>query len=192
MKSNSLIKGISLSIIFWVIGILTGVTISKWSLLSDGFYEFKLIDIIRLLITLSIAWLIAFYIRNKVNLSLKKREMIVDVISNFQKIVDDIFDKGNEYIDNPDEKSQRLINICFNSASVSLDMVSDVVGLIPFLPKEKINNLQSGYFQFKASLTDSPFGQKTPIYTDDQIYHFVKSYQALTVDIQKTKLSIYS
>ena len=175
-----------------LIGITLGVLITNWPATSPIFLEMRLIQIIQLLITVLLAIFIAYFVQTLVSKSLRKREMISELISRFQSKISDVFNLGDSYIREPDrEKQQRIIS--------SLKAASMMLGVIEDIRKDKVgrgliqyDGLKKDFLEFKEALTDSPFGEKDPIYGENAYRKFELKYTTLSHLLHKTIFMLYA
>jgi len=149
-------------------------------------------QILQLLLTILIAVFIVYFINSLVNRDLKKRDIIFDLINTFQNGITEIFTLGNSYIIQPDLEKERRIKSSFKAASILLSVIKDIKRDELMEKIFEDDRLVNHFFKFKIFLTDSPFGEKEPAYSESDVNDFQHKYGILLSYLYRCKLKIYS
>lgn len=186
------IASLLLIILGVLVGIPIGVIIINWGIAGSSFLEVKLIQILELLLTILIAVFVVYFINSLVNRDLKKRDILFDLINAFQDRIAEIFTLGNNYIKQPDLEKERTIKSSFKAARILLSVIKDIKKdeLVEKILED--DRLVNHFLEFKISLTDSPFGEKQPAYSESDLKEFQHRYEILSGDLYRCKLKIYS
>jgi len=190
-------KKLSIStIIIWMLILLLGIVIgcvaSNWFFLKSKFFEVKLIEIIQWITSISIVILLAYFINERINNDFRKKELILELVSNFQQKILNIFTLGSEYINNPDLNKQNKIVHSFKVASGLLSLIINIKSEKLIKNTEQFHGLKWEFFCFKKSLTDTPFGSQDCSYTEEEIIAFQNAYDSLMNKLFHCKIDIYS
>lgn len=185
--------------IYLLVGLLAGgiitVSITKWSFLKDDFFKIKLIEILQIITTLSIALFITFFIGTKINYDIKKKEIFVGLLERFKKDLSEVFSLINEYINiEKDDMMQtrgeeKKILVKFTELSCTLAIIVDP--RYKDLIKEQ-EYLLKAFIQFKAVVTDNPFGSQKTKFLKGKDSVISEKYRYLLRRVYNTTLLLYS
>lgn len=173
------------------IGLLFGIIISNWGWLGQSFFQVRFVEILHLVVTFMIALFITYLVNTKLNYDIKKKEMLIDLLAKFQSNLTELLELGYDYINTPDKNKQGKIVSGFKKLSLSLGLILDINKSSGYFKKDE-DPFSQGFLKFKESLTDTPFGQKTPKFSEDKIKQIEESYSSLLKRLYECKLKLYS
>ena len=186
---------LEISIIFFtglLSGIFIGCIVSNWPFLKNEFFDIKLIEIIQWITSVGIVILLTYLVTEKINNDFKKKELILEVMSNFQQKITDVFNLGNDYINSPDTNKESQILQYFKNSSSLLSLIINIKSERLIKETKELEGLKWSFWSFKKALTDTHFRSKNKRYTEDEVSAFHKTYDSLTDKIFHCKVSIFS
>ncbi|NKE71858.1 hypothetical protein [Candidatus Manganitrophus noduliformans] len=181
----------AIAFVFLMMGIAIGSAISYWNLINSSFFQVRMLEIVQLTVTVSIAVFVTYFINSKINHEIKKKEMLNDLISRFQNHLTDVVDLGYDYMENPNKEKERSIIRKFKNLGVLLSIIKD----IKTSEDESLKydeTLYLDYIKLKGSITDTPFGQKGPKYSEEAKRKVEDHYCSLLNRLYECKLKLYS
>ncbi len=179
-----------LIILMFLFGIVVGTVMPNWISVKAKFYDIRLIELIQLFITIIVAVFITYLISTRISYNIKKKEMHYDFISKFQDLLTDIIQNGYNYIDKPDNQKERIIKRLFKDANIRVGIMININNADKKFCIDA--SFYSEFVKLKETLTDTPFGQKLPKYSEDKIKHIEDQYGLLMNKIYECKLKLYS
>lgn len=189
IKNNLIITSIAIICLF--LGILIGSIFPTWYYFKTSFYDVKLIEIVQIVVTILIAFFATYFISSKINNNVKKREIASELLLKFQDNLTNVLELGYEYIALPDDiKRKKIVNM-FKKASMLLGIIIDVKKKNKSLIKYE-ESFYEDFLKFKDALTDTPFGQKTPKYSEERIVQLHDNYEVLLKKLYECKINLYS
>jgi len=190
MKRNRFLI-VVVGILCFSLGILFGCLLPSWCRIGPFFFDIKLIEIIQLCVTILIAITVSYFITGGIGRDLKKRDLISDLVSRIQSSLSETLGLSYEYINKPDKEREKKVIINFKNLSMLLGIMSDVRK-----SDEKLldydESLHGDFLKFKEAVTDTPFGQRKPVYSSDRIDKVQERFNVMSKRLQECKMKLYS
>ncbi len=183
-----MIKKTLITLLLLIVGVELGIILSYWIPLKKEFYNIRAIEFAQWISTIIIAVFITYFISTKISYSVKKKEILYDLLTRFQSVLNEIIRNGYSYIDKPDDDKEREIKRLFKDASIKLSI------MIEHTEKQcKVDDsFRAEYLEFKIALTDTPFGKKEAKYSEITIKQIEEKYGLLLNRIYQCKLQLFS
>jgi len=176
-----------------LIMLLIIVTIIFWSSIKCSFFSYSLMDMLYVVCTILIGFIVTIYFSHTFSNSAKRLEIIVENLNNFQdyyvSIIKTISDINRSQISI--ETKKHLLKL-FKFASIELNFLKEFllneIDDIEFINKI-FSEIEKEHFSLKEVITDTPFviNQITEIDINYSTEHFYLIKQK----IQKIKLRLY-
>ena len=190
MKRNKFLI-IIIGILCFFLGTLFGCLLPSWGRIGPFFFDIKLIEIIQLSVTILIALTVSYFISGRIGRDLKKRDLVSDLVSRIQSSLSETLSLSYEYINKPDKEKGKKVIINFKNLSMLLGIMSDVMK-----SDEKLldyeDSLHGDFLKFKEAVTDTPFGQKKPVYSSDRIDKVQERFNVMSKRLHECKMKLYS
>ncbi len=175
-----------------LIGILAGVIIAGNCVGDPSFLKIKLIEIIQLCVTILIAIFFTYIIHSLVSRNIRKSDMVFDLLNTFQTQISGLFVLGERYMRDPKQEEQSAILSSIKAASVSLGVINDLRNENVWRKILHYDSVMRAFREFKAALTDSPFGEKDREYPLATIRRFESRYKTISAHVYQAKLRLFS
>lgn len=171
--------------------ILLGSAIYHYAFDQSEFYNVRLVEVVRIVVLLFMAGFISYAVHDRLNINNKRKEIIAELITDFQAKITEIFKLSDDYFEQPDVNRQRKIMVNFTTANSLLNILTEEnEELIKTMDIRRFN-ITNNYLQFKRVVTDSPFASKSPTYSINEKIKLMKYYGHLIKKLQKIKIQIY-
>ena len=188
----------SLAYLLW--GILIGIIIERvfsQNLINrpQEFYNARLFEILQLISTIVIAVFVTYYIKISTSHALKQKEILYELLSNFQNQLNDIVKLGYDYVNSHSLEEQRRIIIMFKNLSILLGIISEAKKPKNVLPIIDDRSFHLSFIKLKKSITDKPFSKHSTLNSENSekmITQIQQSYSRLLSVLYKCKLNLYS
>lgn len=172
-------------------GVIIGISLSKWSILQNDFFNFTLIDILDITLTIVIALVVTYYIRTQINYNMKKREILVQLIDRFQVQLKELYTAVSRFLSDAESVNKQTIISEFKTTSIFLNsllqIADDVKAQCDFGMDRK--ELENAFFHFKESVTDTPFERES--FDEERCIKIHTTYFAFDHQMVKCKLSLF-
>lgn len=187
--------------LFWIfswvmtflIGFAIGGIVCNWGFVKLSFWDVKITEVVQIFVIIIAATIVTYFINSRLSFTLKKRELIQNIINRFQNKIIEIFIIGDDYMKNKDNSKERVIKTSFKHASITLSIIQEIKGKYKLNELKEFNkSLKHNFFDFKASLTDTPFGNPNQNYSEADFIHFQELYQKLMNRLYRCKIELYS
>lgn len=188
MKNKALLGFVFVGGIAW--GTVIGCLLPMWCHVGQTFYSMRLIELVQLLVTIILAFVIVYFVTRNVGRDLKRREMLSELVSKVQNELSALFRMGNEYIEEPDKKKGKRILIMIKNISMLLAIVQKGAKLLA--EDESEEWIYQDFIMFKKALTDTPFGKEKPDYSEEMVNTIEERYNVLCKGLHGLRLRIYS
>lgn len=132
--------------------------VSHWSVPNE-FWDFKFIQVLDILVTITIAVFVTSIISKKLNYNLKQKELLAACISEYENTLRETYDSFSDYARHPTRDAAQKVIRLHKSASNSLSLMISVLTSIG--ETKNISSHENSYLKYKASMTDSPFGTES-------------------------------
>ena len=155
------------------------------------FFKVRLVEIVQIVVTFLIAVYITYRINSIVNLDIKKREVVGDLLKDFQKDLTTTLQRVYSYINKPNETDKIFISQGFKQLSIMLYVLYEI-------KKDKKNkldidvSLKQYLWTFKKHATGHTFGGSSVNYSDENKMKIESSYSVLQRDISLCRVKLYS
>lgn len=189
MKNNRiiLIPGILIALL---VGLVLGCFIPVWCNIQPNFFNVRIIEIGQLILPILIAVFVSYLISRGITYDLKYREIILEILSKLQTNLSEVLEVGYDYMRKPNSDKQKKI-------LRQLKNISMMVGLLKELKRQKRNiqiydsTLSSAFLGFKIALTDSPFGETSPVYDTSREGMIQEKFDVTVKKIYEFKLRVF-
>ena len=171
-------------------GTVMGCLLAMWCNVGQTFYRMRLIELVQLLMTIILAFVIGYFVTRNVGRDLKRREMLSELVSKVQNELSALFRMGNEYIEGPDKKKGKRILIMITNISMLLSVVQKAAKLLGEDDSEE--SIHQDFIMFKKALTDTPFGKEKENYSEEMVNTIEERYNVLCKRLYGLRLRIYS
>jgi len=179
-------------IITFLLGFYFSHFLNNWDSIKNTFWEIKFIDFFEVIIMLITATIITYLISNKLNSLFKRKELILTLIDNLQKELNNLFNNGYSYMHKCDKCLEGDINRFFTSTGSIISLIKKIQGKVKDYNLKRFNkSFTDNYFKFKAALTDTPFGTSATQYPLDRINEFCCLYRHLSSEIYLCKIDLF-
>jgi MFS family permease len=189
LKSNLI--AFAFIVIAFMAGLIIASLIYRWNLVADSFYSVRLIEIVQIAATLLIAIFITYFIQSKLSHNIKKREIISELFSMFERNTTELHDMACLFLQETDEKYKYRITANFKKLGILLSIIKKTKK-----PKDDIlidsKSLLKAYFGFKEAITDKPFSKFSETDRDKLGAAVSSAYQDLLLKVYKCRFDLYS
>jgi hypothetical protein len=171
----------------------------RWGLVENSFskttynnlFEVRLIEVIQVEVTILLALFVSYFLNTVASFSVKRREIFNSLLADFQNELRLILEYSYDYIKNPHKEKEGEIKRKFKQASISISSLysiarehKDIIHLN--------NDFKKNYLQLKRLVTDSPFGESNPKYTEDSILKIQTTYGALLKILHTYRIRLFT
>jgi uncharacterized cysteine cluster protein YcgN (CxxCxxCC family) len=175
----------------FLIGVYAGGIYSNWGTIKLSFLNVRLTEILQILSTLSIAFIINYILNKENNKSNMQKKIICELFdeldSKFSLVYSDGLDTMNDKIKctpqqilNKIEYISSLLNIFKNTKFTKNNLFNDEKDL-----------LLNDFFKFKELLTDDPLTVDEEKYSEDTKEKFTSKFNDIKNKILNLKLRLY-
>lgn len=190
LKDNYFITVI-IVLISLVIGIIFGILLTKWNIISPFFFQIKITEIAQIFVTILIAIFITFLVNKKTSNEFQQKKILKEIVDKLTDEINVIYILGIDYIENKDKGKETKIKRSLKNASATLSILLELSDEVCNSKKEFSYTIKNEFFQFKKALTDSPFGQSEKAYTSNVITLFESKSKELFSQLYKYKIILY-
>ena len=187
-----MLKKYALPISYIIIGVLAGINIglivSYWDSIKIT-CNIRLADIIHITVIILIAIFVSYVVSTKINYNVKRKEILSDIISDLQSKLGDIIKTAYDYMHEANKTKEIEINRLFKQSSNLLGTLHHIKKSNSELIIDK--SLHAAFLAFKKALTDTPFGQKKPKYSEEIINQIHSKYVLISSKLNECKLHLY-
>lgn len=190
MAKANIFFTIIVAAITFVLGCLIAGAFFYWSSIKGNFFQVRLFELGQLLSTIAIALFITHFISTKINLNIKKRELLNILLLDYQNKITGVIQLQFDYVGQPTEEKEKKIVAEFKTLgsllSIIMESRSDLNGLD--------DKFQFAYFKFKKALTDTPFGQRepTPTFDKERMLLIENSFNIILKMIYDIRIKLFS
>lgn len=174
-------------------GFLCCGLVSNWACIRSTFYSVKITDLIQIITLILIAFFVTRYVNIRTNEDMRRRDVILDLVSKFQRSIENIYNYGIPYFEpeKREKSSEAIILANFTCAGNFLNLIDSIKNKkkIRELNNFDCNNFKSKFFLLKKALTDSPF-KTDAAYSPTQIRAFNKEYMEILEGIYQYKADL--
>lgn len=175
------------------IGLCLGHEIEKNFFCGSGFYDITLLQIIDLLVKIILGISVAFLISKKVNYLLRKKELMISCVSEYEKQIVLPYDLFLSLSIKPSSAKQRDVLAAFRRASNALEVFRELtVDISEPQLKSMAKDCYTDFLRLKTAITDTPAGLTKDVHPGDvKIQNVEKAFGEAKKGILKCKLQIY-
>lgn len=195
------LKQFSHPIIVLCIGLLAGfffhVFLSRWPVISENFYKFSLTDLLQVIVTLIITIFGAYYLTEKLQSSLKVKEIFLSMLNDLHATVQSAYDYSAAYVDKPNADLTVKILGAFKKIRQTYWHICEIKKNHPNLTSYSIGNdffydeVRECIKEFDRSVTGEQFATTNPKYSIEQIVSIESVYSRLNQKIYDFKLKLF-
>lgn len=176
-------------LIFLFLGFTIGVIFTWYSQFTE-FWQFRFIDVLRIVFALIIVKVAHYFVSIKIGYDAKQKDILAEILSKMHIKVEDIYRKGITYMDNPHNEIGRSIVPIHNSIESDIDLL---MGIKIVKPNSIEKELQEVFISFKESLTREQFlSNMTPSYSIQMKSSFKLQYDRMIRLLMSIRLDIYT
>lgn len=161
------------------------------NLTLKSFFEIRLIEIVQLLVTILVAILVSYIISSITSFQIKKKDLLVELASQFQNTLNDLVEISYDYIENPNKEKEGSVKRMFRNTGILLSIFKDI-GQKNNAFIDSDGNFTKLFMNLKISITDSPFGEKNPKYSQKVIDEIRLIHSLMLTKLYDYKLKLYS
>jgi hypothetical protein len=158
MLNNKVILFIIIFVIF-LFGFICGGLLSNWDIIKCTFFEVKITELVQIILTLIIAIFITSFVTTRTSNKIRRRDMVLDLVSKLHNCIDKIYEIGCNFLEKPIDEDKSNILGRFRDAGNTLHIIEKIQNTknIKELEGFNVSIIKELFFQFKKELTDSPF-----------------------------------
>ena len=176
-----------------LVGVVTGALLSKWTTIEATFWAFTLVDVANLLLTLAIAFIVTNIVTEKLNNSVRKRELVLDVLDKLLEMVKVCHDAGLAYMRKPEDTDGRFILSSYKKIDNMIAFVQrlkdrSIISCRPILDNSVIDKVR----EHKTILTDKQFLTHSPSYDAEIVKQLEDKYSEIQLKLIDCKISLFS
>lgn len=179
---------IAVALIFLMIGIVVDNSIIHILCNNEKFFEVRLYEVIQTVTTVIIAAFISYIVSRRINIDVKRREVILKVIDLFQDRIADVYKNGTTYLNIPTKELEKSILSDIKLADGTLSIIKS----IKEIDADMYTSVFKSFVSFKSALTGHPFGAAQPIFDQNNEEKVSNRYAQHLNSLQRMKISIFS
>ncbi len=168
-------------IVSFLVGFLFGGIFTNYDIVKCSFYNLKITDVIQIIVIILIAFFITRFVNLRTSSDIKRKESVLELISKFHNTIDQIYELGYSYMNDPQDTNDKNITILLRNASIYLGIIENIKQKNNVMELNKLDcgYLKEGFWSLKNDLTNSPFKETIHRYKDGSIVSFNWQYTQL-------------
>ncbi len=183
---------IALGALLVLLGAAAGIVGSLFFLPSehpDQFYDVRLFEVVKLVVTVILAIIATYLINTKLSQEAKRRELVIQLFDQLLNKLRELYLSGTTYMESPRRDLEGQILSDCQDVSVRLSILTQVHSDRRYKSHATLDaSFAAQFFRLKRALTDTPFGTPDAIYDIGRKTAFGSAYEILTGKIYRAKV----
>lgn len=171
------------------VGLLLVSFCTSYLLDVNGFNDLKLSNLMDLFTSVFVVTIVGYFLTIRLGKTERKAEFQFKLVDQLETRINDIHELALDYFDKPQKQKEKDLKRMLTGASKSLGKLLKVCEKEPILHADQ--SLKVAFFDYKAAITESPFGKSRPSFDSDRIDRYGRDHHVLFMKIVDCKTNLF-